>query len=74
MTRTDGPVEVTLSKPNLAITCRIMREDRTVTEVAVHSLSMRGAQRSVTTWLSSQGYIPAGRWETRETSSVRLFR
>jgi hypothetical protein len=64
-----GPIEVWLSKNNLEVTCRMVREDETTATLDVDSLSMRGAQREITGWLISQGYTPAGRWEIEETAS-----
>jgi hypothetical protein len=61
-----GPIEAWLSKPNIEVTCRIVREDETATEIDVTSLSMRGAQREITAWLIGLGYAPAGRWEAEE--------
>lgn len=58
------PIEVWLSRKNMAITGRIAREDETTTTLDVDSLSMRGAQREVTGYLIRQGYAPVGRWET----------
>ena len=71
------PIEVWLSQPNIEITCRIVFEDETSVEGPAGSLSMRGAQREVTSWLLGEGYEPAGRWtiqdeEGRET--MRVFR
>jgi hypothetical protein len=71
------PIEVWLSQPNIEITCRVVFEDESADELSVGSLSMRGAQREMTSWLIGQGYEPSGRWsdedgEGRET--MRRFR
>jgi hypothetical protein len=76
----NGPIEVWLTKTNIQVTCRVIFEDETDSELRVDSLSMRGAQREMTAWLLSRGYEPAGRWlyETEEgdlgEESVRKFR
>jgi hypothetical protein len=41
----------------------VVREDETTYELAIDSLSMRGAQREITGWLIRDGYLPVGRWE-----------
>lgn len=64
-----GPVEIWLAQKNLEITCTVVREDETTTSLDVDSLSMRGGQREITGWLLSQGYKPAGRWETEAADS-----
>ena len=61
--RKAGPIEVWLSKPNIEITCTVVRDDETTTRLDIDSLSMRGAQREITGWLIRQGYTPAGRWD-----------
>jgi hypothetical protein len=58
------PIEVWLSQTNMQITCRIVYEDETTAETGADSLSMRGAQREITSWLIERGYEPAGRWAT----------
>jgi hypothetical protein len=68
------PVEVFLTKANIAVTCKIYRDDETGTDLdaRIDSLSMRGAQREITSWLISQGYKPAGRWTYEaDTRNVR---
>jgi hypothetical protein len=57
------PVEVWLSQKNMTITCRVVREDESVDELDIDSLSMRGAEREITGWLIEQGYKPDGRWQ-----------
>jgi hypothetical protein len=56
------PIEVWLTKRNIGITCRVVKQDQSATELDAGLLSMRGARREITTWLKSQGYEPAGRW------------
>jgi len=58
------PVEVWLTQRNLAVDCRIVREDETSDDYDMNSMSLRGAQREITGYLIGQGYRPAGRWET----------
>ena len=65
-----GPVEVWLTQRNLAVRCRMYREDESGTERSVRSLSMRGAQRELTTQLVLEGYVPAGRWETATANAA----
>ena len=76
-----GPIEVWLRKKNLAVKCMVVHEDESTSEMPVRSLSMRGAQREITTRLKAQNYQPAGRWEATllvcghpgGDESVRLF-
>jgi hypothetical protein len=78
--RRPGPVEVWLTKANIAITCQVVREDESVGSYGVESLSMRGAQREMTGWMIDHGYETAGRWETAEgtddgaSETVRKFK
>jgi hypothetical protein len=83
ITTNQGPVEVWLTKKNIAVTCRVVFEDETDWEPDVDSLSMRGAQREMTAWFISQDYEPTGRWAdetgdeyfgTDEGETVRTFR
>jgi len=60
------PVEIWLTKTNIAVTCSIVFEDETGDHLDVDSLSMRGAQREMTSWMIGQGYEPADRWNTEE--------
>jgi hypothetical protein len=75
-----GPVEVWLTQRNIEITCMIVFEDESADNPSVESLSMRGAQREMTSYLLAHGYEPAGRWETETgeegggTETVRRFR
>lgn len=70
-----GPFEVWLTKQNIQITCRIFYEDETSTDLEVESLSMRGAQREITSWLIARGLEPAGRWESEDDRECsRRFR
>lgn len=75
------PIEVWLTQANLQVTCRVISEDETATEYVVDSLSMRGAQREMTSFFIGRGYKPAGRWEAEAVDdegttleSVRRFR
>lgn len=58
------PIEVWLSRQNMVIKCRVVRQDESTVELDVDSLSMRGAQREITGSLIRQGYAAVGRWET----------
>lgn len=76
-----GPIEVWLTKSNIEVRCMIVFEDETTTYQDATSLSMRGAQREVTSWLVNWGYEPADRWDAEEVTedgevleSVRRFR
>jgi len=60
-----GPIEVWLTRNNLAVTCRAVHEDESTDEYEVDSLSMRGAQREITGFLIRQGYNPVGRWSVQ---------
>jgi hypothetical protein len=43
-----SPIEVWLTQKNMAVTCRVIREDESSYELDIDSLSMRGAQREIT--------------------------
>ncbi len=62
--KVDGPVEVWLSQKNMQVTCTVVHEDEHTEELAVDSLSMRGAEREITGWLIGQGFTPVGRWQS----------
>jgi hypothetical protein len=71
------PVEVWLSQPNNEVSCRVVFEDETAADLQVQSLSMRGAQREMTSWLLAQGYEAAGRWSVEDRAgheTMRRFR
>jgi hypothetical protein len=71
MTTTYGsPIEVWLRVPQdrLSIDCTVVREDESGTGLSIDSASMRGAQREITTYLIEQGYKPAGRWVTEDST------
>jgi hypothetical protein len=63
---TAKPIEVRLNRPQLEVTCRIVFPDGTAIAVGVDALSLRGAQRELTAWLTERGYEPAGGWSTRD--------
>jgi hypothetical protein len=72
-----GPIEVWLRQKNLEITCEVVQEDESVTTLSVDSLSIRGAEREITGRFVSQGYAPAGRWQTtaeHEGEAVEVVR
>ncbi|MDQ1537426.1 MAG: hypothetical protein QOE58_1819 [Actinomycetota bacterium] len=58
-----SPIEVCLRQSNMYIGCSVTCEDESGFDMHINSLSVRGAQREVTTFLIQQGYTPAGRWE-----------
>jgi hypothetical protein len=73
------PVEVRLSQPAARVLCALLVEveDAGLWELCfrVKSLSMRGAQRELTSWLLAEGYEPAGRWTTTpDETRRRMFR
>jgi hypothetical protein len=53
-------IQVWLTKRNIGITCRVVKEDESATELDADSLSMRGARREITAWFKNPGYEPAG--------------
>ena len=77
METTTKPIEVLLSRPHLEVTCQIVFPDGTAIAVGVDALSLRGAQRELTAWLTERGYEPAGRWSTQyecDRRAARTFR
>jgi hypothetical protein len=68
MAKHDGPIEVWLSQKNLQVTCMVVYEDESTTNLGVDALSIRGGEREMTGYLISQGYKPVGRWQTEESS------
>jgi hypothetical protein len=57
------PIEVWLTQKNMTVTCRAFGEDETLAwEPEVDSLTLRGAQREMTSWFGDRGYEPVGRW------------
>jgi len=71
---TTKPIEVLLSRPHLEVNCRIAFPDGTAIAVGVDALSLRGAQREMTAWLTEQGYEPTGEWSTRSENGRRVAR
>jgi len=57
----------------MAIACTVVREDESTTSLDVDSLSVRGAQREITGWLISQGYVPAGRWTQEFAAQPEVY-
>jgi hypothetical protein len=70
ITKQNGPIEVWLSQQNMKVTCRVVYEDESVSELDVDSLSMRGAQREITGYLIGHDYRPVARWEEEEQGEV----
>ena len=74
------PVLVTLVQTDpLTVRCAITRyggaDPAGVTEhPELDALSMRSAQRTLTTRLRLDGYTPVGRWVTTAETSSRTFR
>jgi hypothetical protein len=61
------PLQAYLSQKHLEITCELVLEDESINTPPVHpTRNLRGAQRELTGWLVSQGYIPVGRWTEAE--------
>ena len=69
-----SPIEVWLSQANMTVTCTVVREDESTEQLAVDSLSMRGAQREITGYLIGLGYSPVGRWEAAEPETPEVSR
>jgi len=57
-----SPIEVWLRQRNLSVSCKVVYGGESTEELEIDLLSMRGAQREITGWLISQGYMPDGRW------------
>lgn len=70
MAEHDGPIEVWLSQKNLQVTCRVVYEDESTTDLSVDSLSIRGAEREMTGYFISVGYKPVGRWQTEQEDDM----
>lgn len=68
-----SPIEVWLSQNNMKITCMVVNEDETTSELDVDSLSMRGVQREITGYLIREGYSPVGRWEVTSDDGALEF-
>jgi hypothetical protein len=70
----DGSLaELFLSQGEWGITCRAYREsDDTTREYDIDSLSMRGAQREMTSYLVAHGYTAVGRWATESDNAEGL--
>ncbi len=68
------PIEIWLRQPNIEITCSIVFEDESDLAVDVESLSMRGAQREMTSWLIGEGYEPVGRWADEAEGGAETMR
>jgi hypothetical protein len=60
--RAPQALQAVLSRKNIEISCILVREDETASYPRLDSLSVRGAQREITSMLVGQGYVPAGRW------------
>jgi hypothetical protein len=70
-----GPVVVVLVRAGvLSIACTVTHDDGDHHTLTVAALSMRGAQREMTTRLRRDGYEPVGRWFTTGRESTRTFR
>ncbi len=60
-------VEVWIAKKFLDLTGRVVFTDESSQDITIDSLSLRGAQREVTSWLRAQGFEPAGRWQDEDS-------
>lgn len=70
-----GPVVVVLVHAGyVSIKCTLTYDDRASEWVPVHALSMRGAQRELTSRMRADGYTPVARWVTTGETSTRTFR
>jgi acetylornithine deacetylase/succinyl-diaminopimelate desuccinylase-like protein len=71
----NGPVVVVVAHAGvLSMRCTITHDDGHSETPRVFALSMRAAQRELTSRLRSDGYTPVGRWVTTATESTRTFR
>jgi hypothetical protein len=70
----DDPIEVWLSQDNMVVTCRVVFEDESVTDLHVDSLSLRGAEREITGHLIAEGLKPAGRWQAEDNDGREVSR
>jgi hypothetical protein len=69
------PVVVVLTRPGvLSIYATVTHDDGDHHTLSVTALSMRGAQRELTSRLRVYGYTPVGRWVTTDKQSTRTFR
>lgn len=69
------PVVVVLVHTGLlSIGCTITHDDGHTETPPVKALSMRGAQRELTSRLRADWYEPVGRWVTTDKQSTRAFR
>jgi hypothetical protein len=79
-----SPVEVWLTKKDIAVGAVIYADDVVLWQDDTDSISMRGAQREMTAWLISAGYEPLDRWRVEYSNgggkydaaieTVRTFR
>lgn len=72
-----GPVVVVLVQAGvLSVSCTVTHDDGSTETTPVVALSMRGAQRELTSKLRHDGYRPVGRWVTSidHVRSSRKFR
>jgi hypothetical protein len=70
-----NPIEVWLTQENMKVLGMAVREDESIEELLVISLSMRGAQREISGNLIKVGYKPDGRWvQEADGETWRRFR
>ena len=74
-----SPVEIRLRKKRLDVTADAEHEDEATEPLRVKSVSMRGAQREITTHMKGLGYLPVTSWSGAEQvagalESRRVFR
>ena len=71
----NGPVVVVLVHAGVvSIRCTVNHDDGDHHTLSVKALSMRGAQRELTSRMRHDGYEPVARWVTTEETSTRTFR
>jgi hypothetical protein len=69
------PVVVVLVRAGvLSIGCTVTHDDGHIDTPKVFALSMRAAQRELTSRLRADGYTPVARWVTTAETSTRTFR
>lgn len=70
-----GPVVAVLVHAGVvSMKCTLTHDNGASEWAPVKALSMRGAQRELTTRMKADGYTPVGRWVTTEETSTRTFR
>jgi hypothetical protein len=64
--RAPQPLRAILIRKNIEIWCTLVFEDESAVDLPANSVSVRGAQRQITSLLVGHGYAPAGRWSDED--------